>query len=166
MCMLNMVLGFHFRSQCGLRSFLLLPLCSPFLPPLHFPQLLNPIQASSLGGNPWTLLPLPSSRRMLHLSVCDPRHTHLCSTGLRIAFEGGWHCSSEMVPVSSAFLVQPRVARGVALSVVIHACSASCTWNLFLGLMHATVYPGPRVGALELLPPCLLLPRTTVFRVN
>lgn len=101
-------------------------------------------------GTPWLLFLCPLQAGVVFICVCDPRPTHLCWTGWRRAFKGGWHWSRD----GSCFLclscpsVRSTVACRVVLSVVVHACSANCTWNLFLGLMHAAIYPGPSLGAL------------------
>lgn len=97
------------------------------------PQLLNPIPASSLGGNPLTLLPLHSSGRVAFVCVCEPRLTRLPWTGLRIAFEGSWHCSGD----GSRFL---------CLSYTIQCCSWGCfvcCYPCELCQLHLELVPGP-----------------------
>lgn len=74
--MLNMVLGFHFRSQCGLRSFLLSPLSLPSSPAP--PTALQCYKTSSLGGDPLTPFPLPSSGGCC-MCLCLWSQAHLSS---------------------------------------------------------------------------------------
>lgn len=101
-------------------------------------------------GTPCLLFLCPLQAGIVFVLVHGPKPTHLHWLGLRIAFEGGWPCSRRgyCFLCFSCPSVQSTVACRVVLSVIIHACSASCIWNLFLGLVHAAVHPGLRLGAL------------------
>lgn len=103
MCMLNMVLGFHFRSQRGLRSFLLLaPLFFPSspAPPTALQSYLNVFS----GWGPLDFSSCALFRQVLYLSVSVIPGPPI------FAEQGGEELSKvvgtdhAMVPVSFAFL--------------------------------------------------------------
>lgn len=169
--MLNMVLGLHFRSQCGLHSFFLLFLF-PFLhflslPPIYlYPSyLLNPIKNIVSGWEPldsFSSFPLCRWVRCVYLCLwSEARLSFLWSRMRGVFCDGDWHRSRSLSLSPWLFLPiwPPTVARDVVLAVV-YLCLLS---QLNLRLIH---FSWPWACTLYPLLIGHLLHGTSVFRVN